>query len=150
MRIFRSRQTRANEESLLDSTEQAPHPAVLSALVACKDRAKRAVQTTKSKIAQRFKNRRLNQWMREKSRVRDDVSIEDLAVAARLSQDVDAAATSVQKSLPPMRAHLDGQAHEYGADPMIWTRTRHGSFIKPPLDPAPRAGGLRWIMNFFF
>lgn len=135
MSLFRPRIHRAGSaEADVAHTEQTPGPEVIASIAALTPPGRRTV-------AQRCRP------LMQPSDERRGVSIEDLAAAARLMADVDGAATSVQRSLPPMRAPREDSAHEYGADPMLWTR--HGARRAAPAEVArPRRGG--WLMNLFF
>ncbi|MCI4664227.1 MAG: hypothetical protein MRY74_05855 [Neomegalonema sp.] len=115
-------------------TEQSPHPAILAAL-----------QTGPRKLQLR-RTKSLTQRLRPKT----DVSIDQIAGVARLFDGVDEAATAVQRTLPQMRTKLS-DAHEYGADPMLWTRASEPQPAQAqkaaPRSTAPRGG---WLMNLFF
>lgn len=158
MQFFKSRppgppEISADATSNLGVTEQSPGPDVLAALAACGVKATRALLKNRPKLGRQRQTRLTALGRRgvEQSRAEDGVSIEDLADAARLFEDIDGAATSVRRAVPPIRMHLDAQTHEYGADPMLWMRTKAGSAFKPVAAAEKRpAQGRGWLMSLFF
>lgn len=155
MRLFHSRKSDAADQPRLAEpiieTEQSPGPVVLAALAACGSRARRALKAARPKLNAdaRARLRAATAPLRPQRRAR----FEDVAGPSRLFEHLDEAASSVQRTLPPMRAQIGPKSGDeadqlYGADPMLWSRARPIEPTKPA--PAPKRRRAGWIGSFFF